>query len=240
MKATRFMSSFVLGHSLCLMAQSALPTSTTPSMLFPYSQDFILVSGSSNISIPPDSAQFSISVRSTGQAVGETVVANRQKVERVLVVLKAGGVKQEDIQTSEFEIVPIEGKISINGYRVSNRITITLKSMSGIGNLLQAGIEAGANEIQGPRFSVSDEHAHQDKGFELAFEDARSKAQNLSKLAGRRLGRVLSISDKSTSPFEFAAPSFGIDSRTGFLGAIPIEMGVQTIRFGVTIAFKLD
>jgi uncharacterized protein YggE len=74
--------------------------------------------------------------------------------------------------------------------------------------------------------------------MELAFADARSKAQKLATLSERRLGKVLAVTDGSSSPFEIRYRSPGVEG--GSVGGIAIEPGLHRIECGVTVAFLLN
>ena len=99
---------------------------------------------------------------------------------------------------------------STNGFRVSNRVTVSREDAAGVGDLIQAVIAAGANDAGRLNFFVSDPGAAQARGLELAFASARAKATTLATLARQTLGDALCVSetvvrDYSTSNFARSA-----------------------------------
>jgi uncharacterized protein YggE len=103
--------------------------------------------------------------------------------------------------------------------------------------MVDAAIDSGANQIRGPQFSVENEKRVQDRCITEAFGDAKAKAKKLAELSERRLGRVLAVTDGSSSPFELKYRS-GVEG--GVLGGVLMEPGVHTVECGVTVAFELQ
>jgi len=202
--------------------------------------NIVIVSGTATLKLVPDFVSFSVGVETTGPTIADTVKSNNVKVQKVLTALKAMSVKPSELQTSIFRLNPLKDKGTRVGYRVTNRISVGRNDVSNIGELIEAAISAGANEIDGPNFSVANEKAHQDKGLELAFADAKAKASQLARLAGRKLGPVQGMTDGSSSPFVIKS-YYGISGGViGGVDSIGIETGTYSIESGVTVAFKLD
>jgi uncharacterized protein YggE len=81
------------------------------------------------------------------------------------------------------------------GYRVSNMLRVTVRDVERAGDVLDAVVEAGANQVWGVTFTVSDESAWQGQARQEAMADARVRAGELAELAGLELGEVLSVSE---------------------------------------------
>ncbi|MEO8378435.1 MAG: SIMPL domain-containing protein [Acidobacteriota bacterium] len=84
---------------------------------------------------------------------------------------------------------------------------------------------------------MDDEKVVQDRCLTEAFGDAKAKATKLAQLSSRGLGRVIAVTDGSSSPFELKHRS-GVEG--GVLGGLTIEPGVHTVECGVTVAFELQ
>lgn len=201
-------------------------------------RDIAIVSGNATVEMTPDQVSFNISVTTDGKDIRKIVEENNAKVTRILTELKRRGVRAEEVQTSEFSLrSPRDSDESADGYRVSNEIGVTRRTTAEAGDVIMAVVDAGANGIEGPRFSVSDEKIVQDRCVELAFGDARRKATKLAALSGRRLGKVLAVTDGSSSPFELKS-RYGVVGDV--LGGLSLEAGVHVVECGVTVAFRLD
>jgi uncharacterized protein YggE len=201
-------------------------------------QNVVIVSGSGAVSMVPDLVSFNLGVETAGTNIRAIVDENNAKVAKILAALKARGVKPAELQTSQFQLEPYEVEETFAGYRVSNQIGVTREGIADAGELIGLAIDAGANEVRGPQFSIRNEKAVQDRCLGLAFADARGKALRLATLAERSLGKVLAVTDGSSSPFEFNYRSPGVEP--GVFGYMAMEPGVANIDCGVTAAFRLD
>jgi uncharacterized protein YggE len=188
-------------------------------------------SGTGRIRLPPDRVSFSVGVETEAASVSEGLNENSRKALAVVAALKAAGVAVEDIQTSELQIRQREeDRKRVAGFRVANRVSVTLKDPKAIGSVLQAAINAGANQADGPRFFVADQAALRDRGFELAFADARAQALKLAALSGKALGDLVCLAE-------------GGDLQVGNLYAMsalaPVEVGLEEVVFNVSAVFEL-
>jgi hypothetical protein len=181
---------------------------------------------------------FSLGVETESASVAEAFQKNNHKLNAVVVALKSHGVKAAEIQTSNFTITSREedGK-KRPGFRVSNVVTITREDPSGVSELLQASVDAGANQAAALRFFVANPKPLQDHGIELAFHDARAKAEKLAALSGRKLGDVICVSDQIAYNKN---ASMGVSETITVTAAAPsIEIGLEELNFGVAAVFEL-
>jgi len=209
------------------LAQGVAPPPPTESGMPGIGRDLVIVSGTATINM-----------ETTGKQVREIVAENNAKTARVIEVLKAAGVTPQELRTTAFHVSSRERNEEPFGYRVTNEIGVTRKSAKDAGDLIVAALDAGANEVHGPEFSVANEKSVQDRCIEQAFADAKRKAQKLATLSHRTLGRVLAVTDGSSSPFEMKYHTSGFVG--GVLGGVVMEPGVHPVDCGVTVAFRLD
>ena len=158
---------------------------------------FISVTGEAHISVPPDLAQIDAGVTSEAKTAREASDANNAAMGKVLLALKGAGIDEKDTQTSRLSLqpqntVPKPGAPStITGYRASNRVTIRLRDVTKVASVIDALVAAGANDIGGINFMVSQASKLLDDAREQAVADARRKAEIYAKAAGVTLGAPL-------------------------------------------------
>jgi uncharacterized protein YggE len=165
----------------------------------------ITVVGQGSVNVKPDVAQVSIGVESSAETVSEAVADNQGKMESILAALGAAGIEEKDIQTMHFSIqldrypepVPVaESAAEVQPvYRVSNMVNVTVRDLDSVGDVLDAVVEAGANNIWGVSFSVDDPKEAQADARAEAIADARSRAGALAELTEVTLGPVMSVSE---------------------------------------------
>jgi len=124
-------------------------------------------------------------------------------MDRVMAALRANGVAERDIQTSGFRIWAEEqpagpGRSSSPGevaYRANQQVMVSLRNLDKVGDILDAAIEAGANEMYGVTFTVSDDSIWQSEARKEAAADALARAQELAALHDAQVDDVISISE---------------------------------------------
>jgi uncharacterized protein YggE len=156
----------------------------------------------------PDLALFTAGVTSQGKTAGAALTANSADMNRVIAALKAAGIGDKDIQTSDLGLTPIyaqqrtlpDGQVvpaqpQIIGYRVNNSVSVRQRDLKQFGRVLDTLVAAGANQIDGPRFELDNADAATDEARTIAVKKARKRADLYAAAAGMKVLRVLSISE---------------------------------------------
>ena len=197
----------------------------------------ITVSGSGQVQVTPDRAQFTVGVATRGGSVSEAVRENNEKTRRVIEALKARGVTAGEIQTANFSLQqPYEsGRRVVGQYDVQNNVTVTRKTpgAGAMSELLQAAVDAGANQAWSVRFFVADVSAARDKALAAAYADAKTRAEKLAAAAGKSLGEPLVITTEQppNPPRVGAVEAMAV--------APPIESGMQAVNATIVVTFEL-
>lgn len=207
---------------------------------------YITVVGLGKASLTPDVAQINVGAETSAETVSEAKAEVDRRIEAILTVLREMGVADKDIQTSQYSIYyerepfyAVErqpGQETQGVYRVSNMLNVTVRDMTAIGEILDAVVEAGANQMYGVTFTVSDTQKWESEAREKAMTDAQARAGELARLAGVEVGKVLSVSEViggSPSPIAFAV----VERAAGGGGITPGEMEFST-QIQVTFAIR--
>lgn len=199
----------------------------------------ITVSGNGHAAAEPDRVSFTVGVSTRRPTVGEAFRENNASTARLVAALKAKGATDGEIQTSNFMIEqPYEaGRVVANQYVVRNSVTVTRHDLKNVSELLQAAIDAGANQAFGLHFFIADPSPLRDRALEAAFRDARARAEKLAAVAGRSLGETLEVTtERPISPF---AGSLVGGVVGGVEGGPPMEPGVTTMNVTLYVTFEL-
>ncbi len=176
-------------------------------------QPAISVTGEASISVPPDRAEVEAGVTTDAKSAREASDANNATMGKLLLALKAAGIDAKDIQTSRLSLQPqnapnrSSGPSAIIGYRASNRVSVRLHDVAKVAGTIDMLVGAGANDIGGINFSVSQASKLLDDARTQAVADARRKAEIYAKAAGVTLGAPLSISEGGAAVPMFRAKS---------------------------------
>jgi len=204
-------------------------------------ENTIHVSGSATVAATPDVARIRLGVQAFDASVVEAVSANNETAAAVIAVVKSLGVEPRDVETTSFAISPQrdyrnDRPDSIIGYWVNNELSVTIRDLTSVGQVLQAAIDAGANTISGIAFSLADPEEAKETARTMAVEDARRRAEVLAEAAGVRVGKVLSIREVSLS----APPIYrGAEMDSASAELVPIESGELEITAQVQVVFAI-
>ena len=139
----------------------------------------------------PDMANASAGIESRGKTPEEALGANTKAMNTLMAAIKRHGVADRDIETSSFNVSPIyaqqanqRGTLNIEGYQVSNQVSVRLRDLDKLGGLLSSLVEAGANRLHGVSFEIADPAKLQDDARKAAIADARKRAELYATAAG--------------------------------------------------------
>ena len=205
----------------------------------------INVSGTGTVDLSPDIAQVNIGVRSQSPDVSQALEENTSNAEAIIQQLMDLGVAQKDIQTRNFNVFPQqnrepgpEGEIEETQiFVVENTVSVTVRDLDSLGEILTAVIQEGANTIHGVTFDVEDRKAAMIEARGLAIENAKAQAEAIAEAAGVSLGAIyaIGIDESSGTPvsraMEMPAAAAG--------GEVPISGGQLTIRVAANITYEI-
>ena len=159
----------------------------------------------------------------------------------VIEALTGAGIDQADVQTSGLNLNPLmdyaEGRApTVTGYQASNMVSVRVSDVARLGEVLDAIVAAGANEINGISFIRDDARASEDEARRAAVTDARHKAEVLAEAAGLTLGPVLMLRD--TPAMEGPRPMM-MEARAASDAKVPIAPGEVALNAMVEMQFAL-
>jgi uncharacterized protein YggE len=235
-----------------LLAASWLLAAPAPSLVQAQDVDdaepmrTVSVSGTGQASAMPDLAVVSLGVQTQDEEASTALSQNNEQMQAVIDALEEAGVESEDIQTQVIRLSPRyeqprpqagaqQGPPELVGFVATNIVEVTVRDISGLGDLLDAAIQAGGNQIQGIRFQVADPAELVDQAREAAWEDAMNKADQLAALSGSELGVAWTINESSRVPRPVTESVLG----AGAAAAVPIEPGTQLIEVDLQVTWLL-
>lgn len=202
----------------------------------------IQVSGRGSVHAEPDMATIRIGVVTEDANVQHALSANTAATAKVVSELQAASIDKKDLKTSNFSIYPqyrperdSESRHQISVYRVSNTVTVTIRDIAKLGEILTRAVAAGSNQINGPSFSISDPEKYLNEARKKAVENAMAKAQAYAAAAGMRLGTILEMREPGLPAPAFAATL----ARSAAAAPVPIEAGEERLEAQIFLAIEL-
>jgi uncharacterized protein YggE len=228
-------------HRFAVAAAIAAMLPAGPALADSVPPPMISVTGEAMGSVAPDQAQIEAGVTSDAKTAREASEANNAAMGKVLLALKAANIDEKDIQTSRLSLQPQSapnrpnGPSAIVGYRASNHVTVRLRDVTRLAGTIDLLVGAGATDIGGINFTVSNASKHLDDARELAVADARRKAEIYAKAAGVTLGAPLSISEEgNVAPVPYRRMATGMAA-----SAAPVAQGEETLQVTVSVSWAI-
>ena len=227
-------------HNALAAAIAAVTLFAAPALAQTVPPAAISVTGEATVSVPPDLALVDGGVTSEAKTAREASDANNNTMGKVLQALKGAGIDAKDVQTSRLSLQPQNasnrtGPSAITGYRASNRVTIRVRDVSKVASVIDTLVGAGANEIGGIQFTVSQASKWLDEARDKAVADARRKAEIYARAAGVALGAPLSISEEnSPEPIRYRGKV-----SAGMAAGATVAQGEETLSVTVNVSWAI-
>jgi uncharacterized protein YggE len=238
------MKSIWLGLALCAAAPTAVAAQAVQAPMPGIAGTRLEVSATGEATRVPDLAIISAGVVTRQTTATAAIQENAARMERVLSALKRAGIAERDIQTSSINLNP-EYRYQDNrapelvGYSASNQVSIRFHDIRNTGKILDALVAEGANQINGPTLTIDKPEAALDEARLKALANGRARADVYARALGRRVARIVSISESGGSypvpppmPMMMEARNQAADSK--------ILPGEQKLQVTLSIVFDLQ
>lgn len=212
-------------------------------------EDRFSVNGSGTVYAKADIANINIGVK-TGPKVtaAEATQENTKKMNEISAVLRSIGVEDKDIKTDNYNLNPVynwtekDGQKLI-GYEVYQSLSIKIRDLEKIGEIISKTTEKGANQVGNINFTIDDEYELKNQARELAIEKAKEKAQLIASQSGMKLGEIKGFYESAGEPsyaYTNVRKEMAFDEALGSAISSPtIEVGQNEIKVEVTLIYEI-
>ena len=228
-------ATFMLASALALPPAPALAESAPAR---------ITVTGEGRADLAPDMATITLGVATEAATAAEAMAEASALVARILDRLTGEGIEARDIQTSGLGLGPRHdypegrGTPVLRGYQASNTVTVRVRDLARLGEVLDLAVGDGANTVHGLVFGLADPAPALDMARVRAVEDARRKAGLIAGAAGVELGPVIEMREGAgTVPPRPLAMRMAMDMAAE---SVPVAEGELSLAASVTITWGLD
>ena len=206
------------------------------------------LSGHGEVKAAPDMAIVELGVLSQGTTAKAALDANTKNMVALLAALKANGIDDKDVQTSNFSVGPryennpnASPTPKIAGYDVNNAVAVTVHKLSELGGILDKAVTAGSNQINNVSFGIAEAQQLQDDARKAAVKDAVRKALVLTAAAGTKLGAIVSLSENGAMPLmPLQARTMAADTMAAKAAPVPMAQGEMTIGADVNVVWEME
>lgn len=166
----------------------------------------------------PDLASFNVGVVTQARTAAEAMASNAVRMDATIAALRRSGVADRDLQTAALQLQPqyyypqrerpvrqSDGSViqqpaepeapRVIGYEARNSLTVRVRKVAELGRIADTLVSAGANQIEGPYFTLENTDAAADEARAQALRIARQRADLYAREAGFRGARLLTLTE---------------------------------------------
>jgi uncharacterized protein len=199
-------------------------------------QHSIVVAGQGSVAARPDRAQLSFGVSSDARTASAALRANAAEMTKVIAALQAQGIGAADLRT---DLVALSPRYSQNGetvvgYTATNSVSATVRNLARIGAIIDAAVEAGANQVSGPNLVRSSASSLYRAALRAAIADAKGKARTIAAASGLHIRRITDVAESSAAPSPMP-----LTAKASADASTPVETGSTLVEATVTVTFAV-
>lgn len=218
---------------ICLFSGAALADGATVS-----------VNTSASIYMQPERATFSVGVSESAPTVVEAQSKVNKSIEKIIQALVKAGIPRGDISLSYLSLYANYNynmsPPTLTDYNATHQLDVRTADIENVGELIDAALSAGANQLNSVNFSVADGSDSYREALKMAVVEAKIKAEALAAAAGKQLGELVSIEEQPTYSMyggEFANVALAAEDSAAGTEVMAGNIGVTA---SVVVVYKLS
>ncbi len=211
----------------------------------------ILVNGSGEVSVEADEATVRLGITREGKTANAVQQEVNQTARAIVDSIQRLGIDPKEIQTSQLSLFPVysdgrgepmqqQRQPTVIGYRASNVVSIRVTKIDQTGPVIDAGLQAGANQLEGVSFGLKDDKVPRQQALQKAAADAKAKAETLAGALGVQLGFILEANEAGVSfvrPMQ-AGPEMMMARAADV--STPVSAGQIQITANLTVRYRIN
>jgi len=210
----------------------------------------ISLTGTGSVSVEPDQGYITVGVQTKAENSAEAVATNTKLMKNLFETLTAFGVEKKDFKTVDFSVrqnyknvkFPLENgkyesRMIPDGFVVVNQLRVTVCDLKNMGDVLDALVKSGANQVQNISFGSSESKKHLDAARKKAVQDVKGKAGVLTEGLDVELGNVKSITEHNSNPRREMYGRMAVAAASD--SSVPVSGGSLTFTVNVNVVWEL-
>lgn len=209
----------------------------------------LTVRGSGEVSAAPDQALVQLGAAAQSEKAEDAQQQVNRIVGAILKAVKAAGIPAENISTTELTLGPVYERTNrgpaeqanlprIVGYLATNVVRVEIHEINNIGAVIDAGIGAGANRLEGLSFGLKDDTLFRKKALQQAVLNAREKAEAIASALNLRLVRILEVSEEGVHMLQPQFRTLRMNSAAA--ESTPVIPGQIQVSASVIIGYQIE
>jgi len=206
-------------------------------------QPVLVVTGNADVFAVPDEAVVRLGILRQAPVAQTAQDQANAVAQEILAAITKVGIPGKDIHTERLVLSPVYNSRSADqrvvSYNATNTISIRLDNLALTGSVIDAGLKAGANQLNGVQFRLRNELPSREEALKEAVQEARGKAQAMADALRVSLAEVVEASEGgvSVSP---RTESMLTARAAAPLAETPVSPGQLEIHASVTIRYRIS
>lgn len=242
--------SYLFLATVLMLAVTGIVITALLSMRQDRNEDQITISGSGTVYAKADIANIEIGFKTgTKKTASEATVENSEKMNKIVAAVKKLGIEDKDIKTTNYTLNPMynwtqaKGQ-ELVGYEASQNVSLKIRDLSKIGDVIARTTEQGANQVGSIAFTIDDEYALKNQAREEAIKKAKEKAEMIAAQTGIKLGKIKGFYESASpviSPLMYSnvRKEAAYDEVSESIAVPEIQSGQNEIRAEVTLTYEV-
>jgi len=227
----------------------------------------VTVSGTGKVYAKPDVALVSLGVTSQATTVAEVTKANTDKMNAVIEAVKAQGIDEKDIQTTNYSLTPVydnnyyvmptavptsgagvsssgssmvRNGTTLKGYKLQQDVQVKIRDFTKVGDVLSQTTAKGANTVGDLQFTIDNPEQFKEEARAKAIAQAKSNAKNLASESGINLGKLVNVYENYSYPMAYSSKAIGMGGIAEDSVSTPtIQPGQQEINITINLTYQV-
>jgi uncharacterized protein YggE len=207
----------------------------------------LTVTGNGEAAARPDQATVRLGATAQAENAAAAQTTVNATMQKAIEAIQKTGVERTDIRTSGLTLHPVYApqkpetatEPRIVAYRASNTIEATVKKMELVGDVVDAGLNAGANRLEGVSFGLQNDLFQRKLALTEAAKEAREKAQTIARALDVQLGDVREVVEGGVSVLPQREYFGGARMMAADAVRTPVEPGEIRVHASVTVHYDL-
>lgn len=154
----------------------------------------ISVTGVADITAKPDTVSFVVTSVNLATDVSKGVAVGESSINKLIDITKELGGLDVEIKKTFYQVAEAS-----SGFSIANAFSVKTKKVENVNTLIEKLYTNGATTVSNVTFKSDDIQNVETQLRQKVFKDAKDKANRIAKSSGKRLGKIISITDDGTS-----------------------------------------
>ncbi len=210
--------------------------------------DIFTVTGEGTVSIKPDIAYVNVGIQKNATTVKQVQTQINDVINKVSDALKTLGIDSKNIQTTNYSINPnydwSNSTQKITGYTASTQLKVKITDLDKINDVIDSATTNGANQVSNITLDVDNRQVAEESARKDAVAQATKKAEEASKIAGFKLGKIIGYYESSDESNLVRPVVYNTKTVAG--GAVDqslntnIQTGSEEVKIIVNLSYQIN